>query len=187
MNGPFGILNLAIGLSGRILFHFLDLRSGGEKRKPANGDPAHPDQAPFPLQHPERHPAALPERHGGELTVVYDPEAAGFLMPTLTRGKRSVPRRTGQGKLQVRCFGWFDVFWHDEPLIFARTRTKELFANLIDREGAACSAREIVDILWEDLDAVKDPKAYLRPSGDPGFRGQGCADPLPWPVGGADG
>ena len=65
-------------------------------------------------------------------------------------------------KLQVRCFGWFDVFWHNEPLIFARTRTKELFAYLIDREGAACSAGEIVDILWEDLDAVKDPKAYLR-------------------------
>ena len=65
-------------------------------------------------------------------------------------------------KLRVRCFGWFDVFWHDEPLIFSRTQTKELFAYLIDREGAACTAGEIVAVLWEDLDAVKDPKAYLR-------------------------
>jgi two-component SAPR family response regulator len=65
-------------------------------------------------------------------------------------------------KLLVRCFGWFDVFWHNEPLIFARTQTKELFAYLVDREGAACTAGEIVAVLWEDLDAVKDPKAYLR-------------------------
>jgi two-component SAPR family response regulator len=65
-------------------------------------------------------------------------------------------------KLLVRCFGWFDVFWHNEPLIFARTQTKELFAYLVDREGAACTSGEIVAVLWEDLDAVKDPKAYLR-------------------------
>ncbi len=65
-------------------------------------------------------------------------------------------------KLLVRCFRWSDVFWHNEPLIFARTQTKELFAYLVDREGAACTAGEIVAVLWEDLDAVKDPKAYLR-------------------------
>ena len=65
-------------------------------------------------------------------------------------------------KLRVRCFGYFDVFWHDEPLIFARTQTKELFAYLIDREGAACTAGEIISALWEDGETVKNPKAYLR-------------------------
>ena len=65
-------------------------------------------------------------------------------------------------KLQVRCFGYFDVFWHDEPLIFARTQTKELFAYLIDREGAACTGGEIIDALWEDGETIKNPKAYLR-------------------------
>ena len=65
-------------------------------------------------------------------------------------------------KLVVRCFGWFDVFWHNEPLIFSRSQTKELFAYLIDREGAACTAGEIITALWEDAEAVKNPKAYLR-------------------------
>ncbi len=65
-------------------------------------------------------------------------------------------------KLLVRCFGWFDVFWQGEPLIFSRSQTKELFAFLIDREGAACTAGEIITALWEDAEAVKNPKAYLR-------------------------
>ena len=65
-------------------------------------------------------------------------------------------------KLLVRCFGWFDVFWHGEPLIFARSQTKELFAYLVDREGAACTAGEIASALWEDAETVKNPKAYLR-------------------------
>ena len=65
-------------------------------------------------------------------------------------------------KLRVRCFGYFDVFWHEDPLIFARTQTRELFAYLVDREGAACTGGEIISALWEDNDAVRNPKAYLR-------------------------
>ena len=65
-------------------------------------------------------------------------------------------------KLRVRCFGYFDVFWHDEPLIFARTQTKELFAYLIDREGAACTGGEIISALWEENETIRNPKAYLR-------------------------
>ena len=65
-------------------------------------------------------------------------------------------------KLRVRCFGYFDVFWHDEPLIFARTQSKELFAYLIDREGAACTGGEIISALWEDTEGIRNPKAYLR-------------------------
>lgn len=66
------------------------------------------------------------------------------------------------GKLAVRCFGYFDVFYGDDPLIFSRAKTKELFAYLVDREGAACTGGEIELALWEDADAVKDTKHYLR-------------------------
>ena len=65
-------------------------------------------------------------------------------------------------KLRVRCFGYFDVFWHDEPLIFTRTQTRELFAYLVDREGAACTEGEIITALWEDNENIREPKAYLR-------------------------
>ena len=58
-----------------------------------------------------------------------------------------------QDKLQVRCFGHFEVFWHHEPLIFTRKQSKELLAFLIDREGAACTSEQIAAALWEnDID-----------------------------------
>ena len=65
-------------------------------------------------------------------------------------------------RLRVRCFGHFEVFWRDRPLTFARSRTKELFAYLVDREGAFCTAGEIINALWEDGEEGKDAKTYLR-------------------------
>lgn len=61
-------------------------------------------------------------------------------------------------KLQVKCFGNFEVFMKGEPLKFSRSRSKELFAYLIDREGAAVNINELNAVLWED----KDRKSYCR-------------------------
>ena len=95
--------------------------------------------------------------------------ANGYLMKPVDAGQvreeldaLDLPRPSPPGKLLVRCFGSFDVFWQDKPLIFSRTQTKELFAYLIDREGAACTAGEIISALWEDVETVKNPRAYLR-------------------------
>lgn len=71
-------------------------------------------------------------------------------------------KETQPGKLRVRCFGNFEVFWNDQPLIFQRTQTKELLAYLIDREGAACTGGELISVLWESSGAVKNPRPYLR-------------------------
>ena len=65
-------------------------------------------------------------------------------------------------KLKVRCFGNFEVLWQDKPVEFARQKTKELFAYLIDRGGAYCTAGEIIGVLWENSAAVKDANQYLR-------------------------
>lgn len=53
-------------------------------------------------------------------------------------------------KLQVRCFGNFDVFVNDQPLKFKRTKSKEMLAYLIDRRGSRCTIGELVSVLWED-------------------------------------
>ena len=59
----------------------------------------------------------------------------------------SASQENGDG-LVVRCFGMFDAFFNGEPLAFKRKKTKELFAYLIDKMGAALSPREIcADIL----------------------------------------
>ena len=69
---------------------------------------------------------------------------------------------TDPRKLKVRCFGNFEVLWLDKPLEFSRQKTKELFAYLIDRGGAYCTAGEIIGVLWENSAAVKDANQYLR-------------------------
>lgn len=67
-------------------------------------------------------------------------------------------------KLQVRCFGYFEVFWKGEPLHFARSKTKELFAFLVDRRGSACQPEEVIAALFEktEPEKMKQSKQNLR-------------------------
>ena len=65
-------------------------------------------------------------------------------------------------KLTVRCFGYFEVFWQGEPVRFERRQTKELFAFLIDRRGASCTAEDIGAALWEDSGGAKNTKQRIR-------------------------
>lgn len=60
-------------------------------------------------------------------------------------------------KLQVKCFGNFEVFYNGEPLRFSYKKSKETFAYLIDREGSAINVSELNAILWEE-----DHPSYLR-------------------------
>jgi len=55
-----------------------------------------------------------------------------------------------QDKLVVKCFGHFDIFWQGKPVVFQRRQSKELFAYLVDREGAACTTGEIALALWDE-------------------------------------
>ena len=57
--------------------------------------------------------------------------------------------RRKQKPLEVRCFGNFEVYAKGERLAFKRSKTKELFAFLIDRNGAGVSVAEIGVALWE--------------------------------------
>ena len=67
-----------------------------------------------------------------------------------------------QDKLRVQCFGHFEVFWHDDPVIFTRKQSKELFAFLIDREGAACTSEQIAAALWENESDLKAAGTRIR-------------------------
>ena len=64
--------------------------------------------------------------------------------------------------LDVKCFGNFEVFVKGERLLFKRSKTKELFAFLVDRKGAGMTARQICAALFpDDTDDVKNT-TYLR-------------------------
>ena len=64
--------------------------------------------------------------------------------------------------LEVKCFGNFEVYVKGERLAFKRSRTKELFAFLVDRKGAGLTAKQICAVLFpEDTDDAKNT-AYIR-------------------------
>lgn len=52
--------------------------------------------------------------------------------------------------LTVKCFGTFEVYARGEKLAFKRSKTKELFAFLVDRNGAGVTVAEIGVALWEN-------------------------------------
>lgn len=60
-------------------------------------------------------------------------------------------------KLQIKCFGNFEIFHQGKPVKFAYQKSKEVFAYLIDREGASININELNAVMWEE-----DHKSYLR-------------------------
>ena len=64
--------------------------------------------------------------------------------------------------LEVKCFGNFEIYSKGERVTFKRTKTKELFAYLVDRNGAGMTAKQICAVLFpDDTDDTKNV-AYLR-------------------------
>ncbi len=98
--------------------------------------------------------------------------ASGFILKPATREalerelgslRNPVERREKKGVLRVQCFGNFEVFGSNgQPVNFQRTKSKELFAYMIDRRGALCSANELCGILFEDREQDRALKNQLR-------------------------
>lgn len=65
-------------------------------------------------------------------------------------------------RLRVQTFGNFGVFWEGLPVHFHRSRTKELFAYLIDRRGVGCTMGELLPILWEGRPDTDGLRSQLR-------------------------
>lgn len=80
-----------------------------------------------------------------------------------------------ESRVTVRCFGNFSVLIDGVPPVFLYSKTKELFAYLIDRQGAMVSNNELSAILWED-----DNHTYyfkrLRSDLKSTFERSGCGD-----------
>lgn len=64
--------------------------------------------------------------------------------------------------LEVKCFGNFEVYANGERVLFKRSKTKELFAYLIDRNGAGMTAKQICAVLFSENTDESKNMAYLR-------------------------
>ena len=65
-------------------------------------------------------------------------------------------------KLYVRAFGDFEVFLENAPLRFGLSKTKELFAILIDKNGALCTNAQLANLLWEDGGGLERHGSYFQ-------------------------
>ena len=70
--------------------------------------------------------------------------------------------RQKEKALTVKCFGNFEVYVKNEKLMFKRLKSKELFAFLVDRNGAGMTAQQICAVLFPDDTDDSKNAAYLR-------------------------
>ena len=94
--------------------------------------------------------------------------ASGYLMKPITPEavQKEIDHiknvKAAEKHLTVKCFGNFEVYVKNEKLAFKRLKTKELFAFLIDRNGAGMTAKQICAVLFpDDFDDAKNA-SYLR-------------------------
>lgn len=68
------------------------------------------------------------------------------------------PLELASSKLQVQCFGNFELYKDGVPVKFKHKKTKELFAYLVDRKGATVSTKEMLTALFDD----DSKQSYIR-------------------------
>lgn len=73
-----------------------------------------------------------------------------------------IPVRMEEPKIVVRCFGSFEVSYNGKPLVFARSKAKELFAYLVDLRGTSANTTQLCGVLWEDSMEAQKNRHYLR-------------------------
>lgn len=64
--------------------------------------------------------------------------------------------------VEINTFGNFGVFINGKIVKFKRSKTKELFAYLVDRRGASVSTQEAIAVLWEDIPLTKCARSMLH-------------------------
>jgi two-component SAPR family response regulator len=65
-------------------------------------------------------------------------------------------------KLHIQTFGNFEAFLDGNPLVFSRSKTKELLAYLVSKQGALCNNNEIIALLWEAREDTSSLKSMFR-------------------------
>lgn len=64
--------------------------------------------------------------------------------------------------VRIQTFGHFEVFVDDRPLCFARAKSKEILAYLVDRKGAGIMRKEMAAILWGDREYTRTVQTHLQ-------------------------
>lgn len=96
--------------------------------------------------------------------------ASGYVMKPVTPEKVReeldnlrfpVEKKSGK-RLYIQTFGNFEVFADGRPLSFKYSKSKELLAYLVDRNGAMCTNGEAISVLWENDDDLNGKAVYFK-------------------------
>ena len=90
-----------------------------------------------------------------------------------------IEEKEEESKVRVQCFGNFEVFWKNKPVVFQLSKAKELFAYLVHRKGASVSMAELAAVLFEDKEdglSVQSQIRNLVASMRKTFSSLGCPD-----------
>lgn len=71
------------------------------------------------------------------------------------------PIQTESTGIYAKTFGNFELFVNGKPVFFAREKSKEMLAYLIDRRGAVVNKKEIMGILFEDREYDRELQGYF--------------------------
>lgn len=116
--------------------------------------------------------------------AAFELHASGYLTKPITAEKvrrelAELRRPVAPGKrVRMQTFGNFEVYVDGMPLAFKYSRTKELLAYLVDRQGALCTMKEIQAILFEDEIGHESYVKSLRRDLQFTLNEAGCGDVL---------
>ncbi len=95
--------------------------------------------------------------------------AAGYLLKPITREKINTaihnlryPVVTDKEGIRVQTFGNFEVFVDGKPVRFCRSKSKEILAYLVDRNGASVTKAELAAVIWEDAEYSRSRQQQLQ-------------------------
>ena len=81
--------------------------------------------------------------------------------------------------LYCKTFGHFEVFSKQQPLVFERSKSKELLAYLVDRQGSSVNRNQLIAILFpDDSSANQNYLTQIWHSLKNSLKSVGCEDVL---------
>ncbi len=104
------------------------------------------------------------------MPTAFDIHASGYILKPFSRKKLEDALEHRRYRtpdfmdkpVKVQCFGTFEVFVNGEAVKFSRQKSKELFAYLIDRQGAMCNMDMIIGNIEPESSADKSVKSKIR-------------------------
>lgn len=103
--------------------------------------------------------AAMGLHASGYITRPFTPEKIQAELSDL----RYYTEKTETALLKVRSFGNFEVYLTDgTPVRFDRSKSRELFAYLVYRQGASCTIKEIAARIFENETFDKKKQVYIQ-------------------------